>query len=148
MGRHVSLEPKRLAAEGHAQALRHAGDAVGRSAWLLAMLRRDIAEDPRARGLRRLELHCMLADLERRQARLSAAYRNMAATPARRKAGELKAFVLAYDEFLAAVGATRMECYEDGDAQRRRILSSRHAVSRQGSAVARFGSCRYGLDPA
>ena len=125
MGGHVSFDTRKLAAEGQAQALRHAKDAVDRSAWLLAMLRRDLAGEPRARGLRRLELHRMLADLERRQARLSAAYGNMAATPARRKAGELKAFVLAYDEFLGAVGTTRMECYEDGDAQRRRILSIR-----------------------
>lgn len=115
MDRQLSLSVEKLAAEGHVRALRHAKDAVDRSVWLLAMLRRELAGEARVGGLRRLELHCVLADLERRQAGLSAAYGNMAATPTRPKAGQLKAFVRAYDEFLDAVCVARMEAHNDAE---------------------------------
>lgn len=114
MSRKFSLDTKRLAAEGQSQALKHAKDAVDRSSWLLAMLRKELAEEPGARGLRRLELYCVLSDLERRQSGLSAAYDSMAALPPLRKNRALKSFILAYDEFLSAVGAARMDSRNDG----------------------------------
>ena len=43
MGRHVFLEAPQLTVEGQAQALKHAKDAVDRSAWFIAMVRRDLA---------------------------------------------------------------------------------------------------------
>lgn len=114
MRRHASIDAERLAAEGQAQALRHAKDAVDRSAWLLAVLRREMVGEPGAGSLRRLELRCALAEIERRQAGLSAAYDNLAATPFPGKNKALSAFVLAYDEFLSAVGAARMESRNGG----------------------------------
>ena len=113
MARNVSLEAEQLAAEGQAQALKHAKDAVDRSAWLLVMLRKELMGESGVRGLRRLELHCALSDLEHRQACLSAAYRKMVAMPSLREAGVLKAFILAYDEFLNALGGVRMD-WNDG----------------------------------
>lgn len=114
MGSNVSLEAEQLAAEGQAQALEHAKDAVDRSAWLLAMLRKELAEEPEVRGLRRLELHCALSDLERRQACLSAAYKKMVTMSSLQETGALKAFILAYDQFLSAVGAARMDSRNGG----------------------------------
>lgn len=113
MGTQVPLDAEKLAAEGQVRALRHARDAVDRSTWLLAMLRKELAGGPGIRGLRRLELRCVLADLERRQTGLSAAYNNMMATPISHKTEALRAFVLAYDKFLDAVGAARLETRED-----------------------------------
>lgn len=107
MRRNVPLDTEQFAAGGQAQAFMHAKDAVDRSVWLLTMLRKELAEKPGVGGLRRLELHCALADLESRQADLSAAYDSMAATPPFGKAGALNAFILAYDEFLGAVGVVR-----------------------------------------
>lgn len=114
MGRNVSLGAEQLAAEGQAQALRHAKDAVDRSAWLLAMLREELDQEPGVGGLRRLELHCALSDLEHRQACLSAAYKKMVTLPFLQEGGMLKAFILAYDQFLAAVGAARMDSRNGG----------------------------------
>lgn len=114
MGRPVSHDGGQSGAEGQAQALRHVRVAVDRSAWLLSMLRKELAEEPGARGLRRLELHCVLADLARRQAGLSTAYDNMVATPPLRQTRALRDFVHAYDEFVSAVGAARMESRNEG----------------------------------
>lgn len=111
MGRHVFLETAQLTVEGRAQALKHAKDAVDRSAWFLAMVRRDLAEARRNRKLHRLEVRRALADLESRQVFISTAYDDMVATPICAKAMELKLLFHAYDEFLDAVHAVRMRQY-------------------------------------
>lgn len=114
MDRKATLDAEPLAAEGQAQALEHAKDAVDRSAWILARLRQQLSEEPGLRGLRRLELHCALSDLERRQAGLSAAYRKMVDLPSLQETEVLKAFILAYDEFLGAVGAVSRDWRNEG----------------------------------
>lgn len=111
MGRHAFLETARLTAEGRAQALKHAKDAVDRSAWFLAMVRRDLAEDLRVGTLQRLEVRRSLADIENRQVFLSTAYDEMAAMPIRGESMELKLFFVAYDKFLDAVHTVRMARY-------------------------------------
>lgn len=132
MGRKISHEAEQLAAEGQAQALKHAKDSVDRSAWLLVMLRKELREKPELGRLRRLELHCALSDLEHRQACLSAAYKKMVAMPSLRETGVLKTFILAYDEFLSALGEVRMDFRNDG------FLSSKQAVSQLGSTPAQL----------
>jgi len=111
MGRHVFLEAPQLTVEGQAQALKHAKDAVDRSAWFLAMVRRDLAEGPRIGTPYQPEVRRALADLESRQVLISAAYSRMADASVSGKSMELKSFFLAYDEFLDAVHALRMAQY-------------------------------------
>ena len=111
MGRHVFLEASQLTVEGQAQALKHAKDAVDRSAWFIAMVRRDLAEGPRIGTPSRLEARRAMADLENRQVLISAAYDDMAAASVSGNPMELKSFFLAYDEFLDAVHAIRMAQY-------------------------------------
>lgn len=111
MGRHVFLEAPRLTVEGQAQALKHAKDAVDRSAWFLAMVRRDLAEGPRIGTPYRLEVRRALADLENRQVLIATAYDDMVAASVSGRSMELKSFFLAYDAFLDAVHAVRMAQY-------------------------------------
>ena len=111
MGRHAFLEIAQLTPEGRVQALKHANDAVDRSAWLLATVRRDLADKYRIGTPHRLEVRRALADLESRQILISTAYDDMAAAPACGESVELKLFFLAYDEFLDAVHAARMTLY-------------------------------------
>ncbi len=111
MGRHAFLEAAQLTSEGRARALEHAKDAVDRSAWFLAMVRKDLTEEPETSALHRSEVRRALADLENRQVRISTAYHDMAATFVCDNSAELKLFFLAYDEFLDAVHALRMARY-------------------------------------
>lgn len=111
MGRHIFLEASQLTVEGQAQALRHAKDAVDRSAWFLAMVRRDLAKGPGIGTPYWLEARRALADLENRQFLISTAYDGMAATSVGGNSMELKSLFLAYDEFLDAVHAARMAQY-------------------------------------
>ncbi len=114
MGRHNFLEAKWQSAEDQAQALRHAKDAVDRSAWFLALLRKELSGAPCAGYIRRLRVRGLLADLRSRQALLSSKYSVMTDMPPGSFLGmQLKAFFLAYDRFLDAVHAARVDSRKD-----------------------------------
>lgn len=114
MSRHTFLEAKWPSAENQAQALRHAKGAVDRSAWFLALLRKDLSEVPGAGHIRRLHIRGLLADLGNQQASLSSDYVRMTIMPPGESLGmQLKDFFAAYDRFLDAVRAARMDWRDD-----------------------------------
>lgn len=114
MGRHTFIESMRHSAEGQAQALRHAKDALDRSAWFLALLRRDLKEVPRTGYIRRLQMRGLLAGLEIQQASLSSSYFEMAAIPPGKLSDmQLKHFYAAYDRFLDGVRVARRDSRKD-----------------------------------
>lgn len=114
MGRHTFLESRWQSAKEQVQALRHAKDALDRSAWFLALLRKDLSELPGTGYLRRLHVRGLLADLGNQQATLSSRYFGMATMPPGKLFGmQLKDFYVAYDQFLDGVRVARMDSRDD-----------------------------------
>lgn len=131
----VSQDGNRRSAEGPAQALLHAKDAVDKSAWCLALLRKDLDEVPVPTRIMRLHMRDLLADLGKRQASLSAAYFGMAtAAPGKGMIVQMNDFFDDYDRFMDALRAARMASrrdYRTGVGMYSAVLS----MQRRGSSI-------------
>lgn len=149
MARSAFPEANRRSAEGPAQALLLAKDAVDKSAWSLALLRKDLGDMPAATRIMRLHMREVLADLGNRHASLSAAYFDMAtAAPGKGMVVRMNDFFDDYELFMDALRAARMASrrdYQTGASMYSPVLCMR----RRGSSVdaANGGLRDGGADP-